>query len=63
MKQKWPKAQLVYVAVHKLGSRDKDVQEKLHELELQICRKWDVTVADLYKKSSLDTNDTTQKNT
>ena len=63
MKQKWPKAQLVYVAVHKMGSRDKDVQEKLHELEIRICRKWGVKVADVYEESSLDTNDTTQKNT
>ena len=62
MKQKWPEAQLVYVAVHKMGSRDKDIQEKLHELELQICRKWDVKVADVYQEGSLDTNDTTQKN-
>ena len=40
MKKKWPDAQLVYVAVHKLGSRDESMQDKLHELELAACAKW-----------------------
>lgn len=62
MKQKWPGAQLIYVAVHKLGSRDEIVQEKLHELELMACAKWDVAVANLYDDAELDTRNETHKN-
>lgn len=62
MKQKWPEAQLVYVAVHKLGSRDNEIQNTMHDLEMQICRKWGITVANIYEDAALDTNDTNQKN-
>lgn len=62
MKQKWPEAQLIYTAVHKLGSRDNEVQEKMHEIEMQICEKWDIAVANVYEDAELDTNDVNQKN-
>lgn len=61
MKQKYPEAQFVYVAVHKLGSRDQEVQEKLRELELQICAKWEIAVADVYGDTKLDTSDDAQR--
>ena len=60
MKQKYPDAQLVYTAVHKLGSRDNAVQEKLRAIELAVCEKYGVAVADVYEK--LDTNDVNKKN-
>lgn len=62
MKQKWPNAQLIYVAVHKLGSRDEAIQEKLHELELMACAKWDVAVANLYDDVEMDTRNEEHKN-
>ena len=60
MQQKYPDAQLVYTAVHKLGSRDNAVQEKLRAIELAVCEKYGVAVADVYEK--LDTNDVNKKN-
>lgn len=62
MKEKYPDAQLVYTAVHKLGSRDNDVQEKLRAIELAVCEKYGVAVADVYGKTDLDTNDVNKKN-
>ena len=62
MKQRWPGAKYVYVAVHRMGSRDNEIQEKLHELEMQICKKWNITVVNLYEDAALDTNDVNQKN-
>ncbi len=62
MQQKWQGADLIYVAVHKMGSRDKEVQEKLRELELKICAKYGVAVADIYEDTELDTNDVNKKN-
>ena len=36
------------------------VQEKLREIEFEICKQYGVTVADIYDK--LDTSDTNKKN-
>lgn len=56
LKAKYPDTGLVYVAVHKLGARDVAAQEALRELELAVCAKWGVAVADLYA-TELDTTD------
>lgn len=50
MHKYWPKAKIVYVAVHKLGARDLKIQEELRALELAICRELGVEVADLYTR-------------
>lgn len=56
MKQKWPIAKLVYVAVHRLdGGRTVARQDILHGIELAACAKWGVTVANLYDDASLNT--------
>lgn len=56
LKAKYPTADVVYLAVAKLGARDVAVQERLRGIELQILDKWDVPVADVYT-SGLDTTD------
>ncbi|WP_327692470.1 RICIN domain-containing protein [Streptomyces sp. NBC_00459] len=55
MRQKWPTAQLVYVAVHKMGSRDWDTQLALRQVQLQAAQKWGVAVADVFGDAALDT--------
>jgi lysophospholipase L1-like esterase len=55
MRTKWPDARIVYVAVHKLGSRDWNTQLALHAVTLQICTKWGVVVADVFNDTTLDT--------
>lgn len=62
MKEKWPDAKLIYVAVHKLGSRDIDTQEKLREIQLAACLKHDVKVADIYKNEEIDTTNVNNQN-
>ena len=62
MRQKWPDAQIIYTAVHKMGSRDLAVQEAMHGLVLQICKKWGIAMANVYEDAALDTNDANQKN-
>lgn len=57
MQQKWPDAQLIYVAVHKIGFMDEALQDKLHELQMAACAKWGVAVANLYDNDGLDTKD------
>ncbi|WDV49259.1 RICIN domain-containing protein [Streptomyces coeruleorubidus] len=55
MRQKWPAAQLVYVAAHKMGSRDWDTQLALRQINLQAALKWGVAVADVFANTTLDT--------
>ena len=62
LKEKYPNAKLVYVAVHKLGSRETTMQENLRKVELAICEELGVTVSDVYT-SGLDTTDANMKNT
>lgn len=57
MRENWPKARIVYVAVHRLGYRDRHVQEELHKIELSVCAQMGVTVANLYDECDLDTAD------
>ncbi len=55
MRNRWPTARIVYVAVHKLGSRDWNTQLALRAVTLQIASKWGVTVADVFNDAALDT--------
>jgi hypothetical protein len=55
MKQKWPTASLVYVPVHKLGSRDWSTQLALRAVTLEAAEKWGVAVADVFADAALDT--------
>jgi lysophospholipase L1-like esterase len=57
MKRRWPTARIVYVAAHKLGSRDWGTQVALREVTLQACRQWDVAIADVFGETAFDTRD------
>ncbi|MDQ0963809.1 lysophospholipase L1-like esterase [Streptomyces sp. B4I13] len=61
MERKWPTARTVYVAAHKLGSRDWDTQVALREATLEACRTWDIAVADVFGETTFDTRDDTQR--
>lgn len=53
----WERAKVVYVAAHRLGYRDRAVQEALHRIEMTVCARMGVTAADLYADCALDTAD------
>lgn len=55
MKNKWQDVPIVFVTIHKSGGRDWDTQCKLRELAIEICEKWDVSVADVFEDAALDT--------
>ncbi len=61
MKATWPKSKLVFVAVHKMGSRNLDVQAKLHDIQLAAAHKWGISVADVYSNPQIDTTQEDQK--
>lgn len=56
MKQKWPDSKIVFVTIHKSGARDFTIQTKLHDLTVEMCKAWGVTVVDMFGNDvSLDT--------
>ena len=57
IQENWPRAKVVYVAAHRLGYRDRAVQEALHRIEMNICAHMGVASADLYDDCELDTAD------
>ncbi len=57
MKKIWPGAKIVYVAVHRLAYRDREVQEALHGIETAVCARMGVAVVNLYDECELDTAD------
>lgn len=61
MRTRWPSARIVYVAVHKLGSRDWNTQLAIRAVTLQISTKWNVRVADVFNDTSLDTRIDSQR--
>lgn len=60
MRKKWPDTPIIFVTIHKSGARDFEVQSKLRELSLEICDSWNVSVADVYNDTTLDTRDAEQ---
>lgn len=63
MKRKWPTARIVYVAAHKLGSRDWDTQVALREVTLRACHAWGIAIADIFEDTTFDTRDDAQRAT
>lgn len=49
MQNKWPQIPIIYVAVHKLGGVQEEIQLKLRKIELDICADCGVIVADIWK--------------
>lgn len=60
IKHKWPDIPILFVTIHKSGSRDWEVQCKLRDLALQMCLKWKVKVVDIFHNCNLDTRDEEQ---
>lgn len=54
-KKYFPKAKLLFVRPHKMGSRDEEIQRIYGERAVEICKKWGITVADIYNDTDLNT--------
>lgn len=51
----FPNAKLLFVRSHKMGRRDAVAQKQYGETAVALCKKWGVSVADIYEESDLDT--------
>lgn len=55
LKKFFPNAKLLFVRPHNMGRRDDYFQRLYGERAIEICKKWGVATADIYKDSDLNT--------
>ena len=55
MTQKFVGAKIVYVFVHKMGSRTNDIVKQVHAKTKEACKKWSIPYVDLYEEGILNT--------
>lgn len=60
MQKRWQGVPIYYVTIHKSSGRAWDIQCKLRELALEICKKYGIRVIDMFKDSPFDTRDEVQ---
>ena len=56
VRQSWGSVKILFVSVHKMGSRDLVKQETLHNRTLEVCKKWSIDVVNVYDEGELNTN-------
>ncbi|MDE7330377.1 MAG: SGNH/GDSL hydrolase family protein, partial [Clostridia bacterium] len=54
-KKYFPQAKVLFVRPHNMGRRGEEIQKIYGERAVEICKKWGVDVADIYKDSDLNT--------
>lgn len=52
---RYPRAKVLFVRPHNMGRRDDALQKLYGERAIEICEKWGVPFADLYKESGMNT--------
>lgn len=55
MRAKWGDVPCFFVTIHKSNARDWEIQTRLRELSLEICKRWNISVIDTFALSELDT--------
>ncbi len=54
-KKYFPTAKVIFVRPHNMGRRGEEIQKIYGERAIELCKKWGVTVADIYTCSDLNT--------
>ena len=55
LKRYFPQAKLLFVRPHNMGRRGEEIQRVYGDRAVEICKKWNVPVADVYKDTDLNT--------
>ena len=61
LQNKYHSSKIYYVAVHKMPTRDLQIQTNLQNLAKQICKKYDIYVIDIFNKGRLNTYNETMR--
>lgn len=55
IKKHFSTAKVLFVRPHKMGRREAQIQIDYGERAVELCKKWGIAVADIYKETDLDT--------
>lgn len=61
LQNKYYSSKIYYVAVHKMPTRNKEIQFTLQKLAKQICEKYSIYVIDIFNKGGLNTYNNTMR--
>ena len=55
LKKKYRGSQIFYVAVHRMPTRDMEVEDMLQSAAREVCGKWSIPVVDVYRTGKINT--------
>lgn len=56
LREKYPGSTIIYIAAHKMPTRDAVIQAAIQNVAKQICEKWAIPVADIYREGEINTH-------
>lgn len=60
IKNRWPNSKNAFVTIHKSAARDWNIQCRLRELSIKMCKAWNIDFIDIFHDATLDTRDDAQ---
>lgn len=55
LREKYMDSRIFYVCVHKMPTRDMEVQETLQKAAREVCAKWGIPCVDIFRKGQINT--------
>lgn len=55
LREKYGDSRIFYVCVHKMPTRDMEVQETLQKAAREVCAKWGIPCVDIFRKGQINT--------
>lgn len=55
IRSEWPNTIIIYVSVHKMDSRNYNLQQTYHDASILVAKKWAIGVANMFEEGQLNT--------
>lgn len=55
LRKRYPESKIIYICPHRMGSRSLKVQDSLQFWARQVCEKWSIPYADIYRRGGINT--------
>lgn len=62
LRGKYPNTKIIYVSPHKMPTSSYSVQKSIHDMALNICDKYSISVVDIYKHGQINTRIDSMRN-
>ena len=55
LKNKWPSSKIIFIIPHHMPCLDQSKQLQFHDKTIEVCEKWGIPVADIFKEGNMNT--------